>query len=81
MAERLLSPLTFHGTKLAVLMKNSPTVAMRASGMNFVTVVQTWTEPIVRTPVRLIAAGTQSPMSAIAIDQRTWPLRLRKCST
>ena len=62
-------------------MKNSPTVAMMASGMNFSTVVQTWNEPMFRTPVRLMTAGIHRPTSAMAIDQPTTLPLFRKCST
>ena len=81
MADRLLSPLVFHGVKLAVEMKKSPSVDMSASGMNFSTVVQTWRTPMFRTPVRLTAAGIQRPERAIRMDQPTAPPWLTKVST
>ena len=49
--------------------------------MNFSTVVQTWNEPMFRTPVRLIIAGIHRPTSAMAIDQPTTLPLFRKCST
>ena len=58
-----LSPLTFHGWKLALDMKNRPTVAMNPTATNLITVVTTWTEPMFLTPERLIRAGTHSPTS------------------
>src|SRR6478735_8486454 len=81
MADRLLSPLTFQGVKLPDETKNRPTVDMRANGMNFSTVVHTWTAPMLRTPVRLIRAGIHRPTRAIAIDQPTTLPLFRKCST
>lgn len=41
-----LPPLVFHGMKLAFLMKKSPTIAMKPSATNFMTVVTIWTDPI-----------------------------------
>jgi hypothetical protein len=71
----------FHGVKLPDLTKSRPAVAIRARGMNFSTVVQTWKTPMFRTPVRLTAAGIHRPTSAIRIDQPTDPPLLTKCST
>ena len=59
----VLSPLMFHGVKLALWMKNRPTVDMNAKAANFTTVVITWTDPMFFTPERLIAAGIHNPTS------------------
>ena len=67
-AATLLSPLMFHGWKLPVLMKNSPTVDMNTSGTNFRIDVHTWTVPMFLTPDRLIAAGIHRPTSARRIE-------------
>src|SRR5262249_12658722 len=58
-----LSPLTFQGVKLALEMKNRPTVDMNASTANLMTVVTTCTEPMFFTPDRFTAAGSHSPTS------------------
>ena len=76
-----MSPLVFHGVKLALLTKNSPTVDMRASGTNLKIVVHSWKAPMFRTPVRLIAAGIHRPVRAIRIDQPLVPPSLTKFST
>ena len=56
-------------------MKNSPTVDMKTSGMNFSTDVHIWTAPIASTPPRLIAAGSHSPISARTIENSLfWPV-------
>src|SRR5215831_4616911 len=76
-----LSPLTFQGVKLALEMKNRPTVDMNASTANLMTVVTTCTEPMFFTPDRLTAAGSHSPTStSITVISLFWPL-LMKCST
>ena len=74
-------PLTFHGVKLAVLMKNSPAVDITSSGRNFSTVVTTWKAPMLRTPVRLTAAGTHRPARAMTIDHPVTLSLLTNCST
>src|SRR6185312_136782 len=81
MALTLLSPLMFQGVKLPELMKNSPTVDMNTSGMNFRIDVQVWTAPMFLTPLRLIAAGTQRPTSAISMETYLLPPLLRNSST
>ena len=58
------SPLTFHGVKLADLMKNRPTTEIKASGVNLRTVVLSWTKPMFLTPDRFTAAGIHRPASA-----------------
>ena len=80
-ADRLLSPLVFQGVKLPTLMNSSPTVAIRASGMNLSTVLQSWKTPMLRTPVRLTIAGIHSPTSAIAIEPIVLPPLLRNSCT
>src|SRR3954467_8534035 len=77
----LLSPLMFQGVKLPELMKNSPTVDMNTSGMNLRIEVQVWTVPMFLTPLRLIAAGTHRPTSAISIERYLFPPLLRNSST
>src|SRR5207342_1995204 len=72
-AELLVSPLVFHGVKLAVEMKTSPTVAMKISGTNLKTVVMTWKALRLRTPVRLTAAGIQSPARTMRMDHVVLP--------
>src|SRR3954471_11945373 len=81
MAARLLSPLMFQGVKLPELMKNSPTVDMNTSGMNLRIDVQVWTAPMFLTPLRLIAAGTQRPISAMRIERYLFPPLLTNSST
>jgi len=80
-APMVLWPLTFHGVKLPVLMKNSPAVDMIASGMNLMIVVHSWTAAMLLVPTRLITAGIQRPTSAITIDQPVIEPLLMKCST
>src|SRR5215470_16992805 len=81
MALIALSPLTFQGVKLALEMKNRPTVDMNASAANLMTVVTTCTEPMFFTPDRLTAAGSHSPTSTSStVIHRVW-LLLMKCST
>src|SRR3954447_6024467 len=80
-AELVVSPLVFHGVKLALEMKNRPTVAMKISGTNLNTVVTTWKALRLRTPVRLTAAGIQRPARTMRIDQVVLPPLLTKCST
>src|SRR6516165_10939555 len=76
-----LSPLTFHGVKFALEMKNKPTMATNASATNLITVVITWIEPMFLTPDRLTAAGSHSPISTSSTEIHLfWPL-LMKCST
>src|SRR5215468_908784 len=80
-AATVLSLLTFQGVKLALLMKNRPTVDTNASAANLITVVTAWTEPMFLTPDRLIAAGIHSPISTSSTENSLlWPL-LMKCST
>src|SRR5664279_2717861 len=56
-------------------MKKRPTVDMNASAENFMTVVQTWTDPMFLMPVRLMAAGSQSPTSTSPIENHLlWPV-------
>src|SRR5215467_8864504 len=70
-----LSPLTFHGVKLALLMKNRPTMAMKASATNLRTVVTSWTEPMFFTPDRLMIAGIHRPISTSrTVISLWWPL-------
>src|SRR6266516_1724029 len=57
------SPLTFHGVKLAPLMKNRPTIDMKTSATNLRIVVIIWTEPMFFTPDRLMIAGIHRPIS------------------
>src|SRR5215510_9329366 len=81
MALIALSLLTFQGVKLALLMKNRPTVDMNASTRNLMTVVTTWTDPMFFTPDRLIAAGIHRPTRTSRTEiHLLWPL-LMKCST
>src|SRR5215472_14715577 len=76
-----LSPLTFQGVKLAVEMKNRPTVDMNASTANLMIVVTICTEPMFFTPDRLTDAGSHSPTSTSStVIHLVWPL-LMKCST
>ena len=81
MADRLVSPLVFHGVKLPDLMKKRPTVAISASGTNFRTVVQSWKTPVFRTPERFTAAGIHRPTSAITIPPKVLPPLLTNFST
>src|SRR5664279_2217165 len=61
--------------KLCTLMKSNPNVAMNSSGRNLRTVVTIWVTAMVRTPERLIRAGTHRPIKAIRTDQPlAWPL-------
>src|SRR6516165_5678245 len=77
----VLSPLTFQGVKLALEMKNRPTVDMNASTANLMIVVTTCTEPMFFTPDRLTDAGSHSPTSiSRTVIHLVWPL-LMKCST
>ena len=65
----------FQTSKLALLMKNRPTVDMKTSGMNFRIDVHSCTVPIALTPTRLIAAGSHSPISARTIENSLfWPV-------
>src|SRR6516164_8888168 len=58
-----------------------PTIDTNASATNLRTVVTTWTEPMLLTPTRLMAAGIQRPASTSRIDpQVLWSL-LMKTST
>src|SRR6516165_11458171 len=76
-----LSPLTFQGVKLALEMKNRPTIDTKATAANLMIVVITWTEPMFLTPDRLTAAGSQSPASTSnTVIHRVCPV-LTKCST
>ena len=75
------SPLTFQGVKLALEMKNRPTVDMNASAANLTTVVTTWTEPMFLTPDRLITAGIHSPTSTSSTENSLLCPVLMKCST
>src|SRR5215475_5141356 len=76
-----LSPLTFQGVKLALEMKNRPTVDMNASTRNFTTVVTTCTAPMFLTPDRLTAAGSHSPTSTSRTENSLLCPVLMKCST
>ena len=49
-------------------MKNSPTVDMKTSGTNLRIDVQSWTDPMFFTPLRLIAAGIHRPIRATTTD-------------
>src|SRR5215469_15319093 len=76
-----LSPLTFQGVKLALEMKNRPTIDTNATAANLMIVVITCTEPMFLTPDRLTAAGSHSPISTSnTVISLFWPL-LMKCST
>ena len=61
MAPIALSPLTFQGVKFALDMKNRPTMAMKPTATNLITVVTTWTEPMFLTPDRLISGRHPQP--------------------
>src|SRR5215831_10565582 len=75
------SPLTFQGVKLALEMKNRPTIDTNATAANLMIVVITCTEPMFLTPDRLTAAGSHSPTSTSrTVISLFWPL-LMKCST
>lgn len=68
-------PLALKVPKLCGSMNSSPTVAMKRSGTNFSTVVTTWNAPMLRTPVRLIAAAVQSPPRASPMEIHVlWPV-------
>ena len=74
-------PLMFHGWKLALLMKNRPTVDMNASAANFRTVVTTWTWPMFFTPDRLIRAGIHRPTSTSrTVNSLFPPLLMNSCT-
>src|SRR5215831_5610776 len=76
-----LSPLTFQGVKLALEMKNRPTIDTNATAANLMIVVITCTEPMFLTPDRLTAAGSHSPTrTKSTVTSLFWPL-LMKCST
>jgi hypothetical protein len=62
-------------------MKNSPTVDMNASTVNFTTEVTTWTAPMFFTPDRLMAAGIQSPARTRSTEKNLLWSVLMKCST
>src|SRR6266516_5911821 len=76
-----LSPLAFQGVKLALLIKNRPTIDTNASAANLITVVTTWTEPMFLTPDRLITAGIHSPTSTSSTVIHLVRPVLLKCST
>ena len=80
-AERLESPLVFHGVKFTPRTKKRPTVAMSRSGMNLSTVVTTWKLPTLRRPVMFTAAGIHNALSAIRIVQIFDPPWLTNFST
>src|SRR5262249_15717151 len=76
-----LSPLTFQGVKLALEMKNRPTIDPNAPAANLMIVVIPCTEPMFLPPDRLTAAGSHSPISTSStVISLFWPL-LMKCST
>src|SRR5512132_2866355 len=71
----VFSPLMFHGVKLALLMKNRPTIDMKASAANLRIVVISWTEPMFFTPDRLMMAGIHRPTSTSrTVISLFWPL-------
>src|SRR5689334_9795830 len=75
MAEMVLSPLTFHGLKLARSMKNSPTTDMNTRTANLITVVTTWTVPMFLTPDKLMSAGIHKPTRTSSTEpKRLWPV-------
>src|SRR5215475_1664804 len=68
-------PLTFHGVKWALLMKNRPTIDTNRSAANLRTVVIIWTEPMFLTPDRLMIAGSHRPTSTSrTVISLFWPL-------
>src|SRR5215475_10719606 len=70
-----LSPLMFHGVKLAPLMKNRPTIDTNSSATNLRIVVMSWTEPMFFTPDRLTTAGSHRPTSTSrTVIGLFWPL-------